>query len=144
MNSCKWGEALAHEKGQYQTYNLWTSQTNAILPTYELIVPFFNNSTPKELIRFCRGLAAVRKGQNVTSASSSYTVTKTLLKGKALTAFKKANITYVFVNMENFKKCSDDVTISVFPQKLEQRQERYMCHGLHKDRATPIKLGLDA
>eukprot|EP00957_Ditylum_brightwellii_P163712 12464043-Ditylum_brightwellii.AAC.1 len=61
-------------------------------PIYKLSVPFFENGTPKEWIKFWRGLQAVLKGQNVMKGFPSYTVAKMLLKGDALTVFKRMEI----------------------------------------------------
>eukprot|EP00957_Ditylum_brightwellii_P074986 5698642-Ditylum_brightwellii.AAC.1 len=49
------------EKGQYHTYKLRTTPVDATLPVYELSVPFFDERTPEEWIKFRRGLAVVLK-----------------------------------------------------------------------------------
>eukprot|EP00957_Ditylum_brightwellii_P007023 531408-Ditylum_brightwellii.AAC.1 len=71
--------------GQFHAYKLHTTSADPTSPIYELSVPFFDDRTPEEWIKFLRGLAAVLKGQNVTQGPSSYAVAKTLLKGEALT-----------------------------------------------------------
>eukprot|EP00957_Ditylum_brightwellii_P086221 6561066-Ditylum_brightwellii.AAC.1 len=48
----------------YHTYKLCMTPADAMSPIYELSVPFFNNGTPKEWIKFWCGLQAVFKGQN--------------------------------------------------------------------------------
>eukprot|EP00957_Ditylum_brightwellii_P164522 12525920-Ditylum_brightwellii.AAC.1 len=80
------------EKGQYHTYKPHTTPADPTSPVYELAVPFFDKGTPEEWIKFRRGLSVALKGQNVTQGPASYTVTKTLLKGDALTVFKQAEI----------------------------------------------------
>eukprot|EP00957_Ditylum_brightwellii_P000052 3613-Ditylum_brightwellii.AAC.1 len=68
------------ERGQFHTYKLRTTPADAILPVYELSIPFFNEGIPKEWIKFWCGLIAVLKCQNVTLGPASYAVAKTLLK----------------------------------------------------------------
>eukprot|EP00957_Ditylum_brightwellii_P123417 9409712-Ditylum_brightwellii.AAC.1 len=68
------------ERGQFHTYKLHTTPTDATLPVYKLSVPFFNEETPEEWIKFQGGVAAVQKGQNVTLGPASYVVAKMLLK----------------------------------------------------------------
>eukprot|EP00957_Ditylum_brightwellii_P123851 9441265-Ditylum_brightwellii.AAC.1 len=53
---------------------------DATSPIYELSVPFFNNGTLKEWIKFWCGLRAVLMEQNVMQGPPSYAVAKTLLK----------------------------------------------------------------
>eukprot|EP00957_Ditylum_brightwellii_P159960 12176077-Ditylum_brightwellii.AAC.1 len=40
------------EHGQFHTYKLHTTPTDATSPTYELSIPFFEEGTPKEWIKF--------------------------------------------------------------------------------------------
>eukprot|EP00957_Ditylum_brightwellii_P046911 3560518-Ditylum_brightwellii.AAC.1 len=75
--------------GQYYTYKLYTTPTDATLPIYELSVPFFDEGTQEEWIKVWRKLQAVLKGQNVTQGPASYAVTKTLLKGDTLMALNR-------------------------------------------------------
>ena len=76
------------KRGQFHTYKLRTTTTDATSPIYKLSVPFFDKGTPEEWIKFQCGLTAVLKGQNVTQGPASYVVAKTLLKGGALTVLK--------------------------------------------------------
>eukprot|EP00957_Ditylum_brightwellii_P144561 11011873-Ditylum_brightwellii.AAC.1 len=96
------------EKGQYHTYKLCTTPADATSPVYELSVPFFDEGTPEEWIKFRCGLAAVLKGQNVMQGPASYTVAKTLLKGDALTVFEQAEIAQGNQTVPHFNKCLDD------------------------------------
>eukprot|EP00957_Ditylum_brightwellii_P151397 11529177-Ditylum_brightwellii.AAC.1 len=73
------------ECGQFHTYKLRTTPADATSPTYKLSIPFFEEGTPREWIKFQHGQQAVLKGQNVTQGPPSYAVAKTLLKGNALT-----------------------------------------------------------
>ena len=68
------------ERSQYHTYRLRTTPADADSPTYELAIPFFDEGTPEEWIKFRRRLKAVLKGQNVTQGPASYAVAKTLLR----------------------------------------------------------------
>eukprot|EP00957_Ditylum_brightwellii_P098819 7528101-Ditylum_brightwellii.AAC.1 len=40
------------EKRQYHTYKLRTTPADATLPVYKLFVPFFDEGTPEEWIKF--------------------------------------------------------------------------------------------
>eukprot|EP00957_Ditylum_brightwellii_P046812 3553421-Ditylum_brightwellii.AAC.1 len=40
------------ERGQFQTYKLRTTPMDATLPVYKLSVPFFDEGTPEEWIKF--------------------------------------------------------------------------------------------
>eukprot|EP00957_Ditylum_brightwellii_P101404 7727558-Ditylum_brightwellii.AAC.1 len=52
------------KRGQFHTYKLCTTPADTNSPTYELSIPFFDEESPKEWIKFRRGLQAVLKGQN--------------------------------------------------------------------------------
>eukprot|EP00957_Ditylum_brightwellii_P074887 5692003-Ditylum_brightwellii.AAC.1 len=92
------------ERGQFHTYKLRTTPADATLPVYELFVPFFNEGTSEEWIKFQSGLAAVLKGQNMTLGLASYAVAKTLLKGDALTVFEQAEIAGGTQTMPHFNE----------------------------------------
>eukprot|EP00957_Ditylum_brightwellii_P122505 9341968-Ditylum_brightwellii.AAC.2 len=51
--------------GQFHTYKLHSTPADVTSPIYKLSVPFFDEETPKEWIKFRRGLQEVLKGQNV-------------------------------------------------------------------------------
>ena len=57
----KRAKAVAPENGQYHTYKLRMSPLIVNSPTYELVVPFFDNKTSEEWVRFRCGPAAVLK-----------------------------------------------------------------------------------
>eukprot|EP00957_Ditylum_brightwellii_P019911 1502130-Ditylum_brightwellii.AAC.1 len=97
------------ERGQFHTYKLRATPADTDSPTYELFIPFFDEGTPKEWIKFWHGLQAVLKGQNVTQGPASYAVAKTLLKGDALTVFNLSETTYRNQTVPHFKLCLDDV-----------------------------------
>eukprot|EP00957_Ditylum_brightwellii_P065530 4970849-Ditylum_brightwellii.AAC.1 len=40
------------EKGQYHTYKLRTAPADPTSPVYKLVVPFFDEGTPEEWIKF--------------------------------------------------------------------------------------------
>eukprot|EP00957_Ditylum_brightwellii_P079275 6028556-Ditylum_brightwellii.AAC.1 len=46
------------KRSQYHTYRLRTTPSDTDSPTYELAIPFFEEGTPKEWIKFRRGLQA--------------------------------------------------------------------------------------
>eukprot|EP00957_Ditylum_brightwellii_P076024 5778760-Ditylum_brightwellii.AAC.1 len=49
-------QARQLERRQYHTYNLHTTPEDATSSTYKLYVPFFDNGTPEEWIKFWHGL----------------------------------------------------------------------------------------
>eukprot|EP00957_Ditylum_brightwellii_P163799 12470413-Ditylum_brightwellii.AAC.1 len=49
------------EHGQFHTYKLHTTPTDATSPTYKLSIPFFKEGIPKEWIKFWCMLQAVLK-----------------------------------------------------------------------------------
>eukprot|EP00957_Ditylum_brightwellii_P143254 10914397-Ditylum_brightwellii.AAC.1 len=55
-------QARQLEHGQYHTYKLCTTPADATSPIYKLSVPFFDDGTLEEWIKFRRGLQAVLKG----------------------------------------------------------------------------------
>eukprot|EP00957_Ditylum_brightwellii_P076777 5835474-Ditylum_brightwellii.AAC.1 len=97
------------ERGQFHTYKLRTTPTDATSPIYELSVHFFDCRTPEEWIKFRLGLAAVLKSQNVTQGPASYAVAKTLLKGDTLMVFEQLEITHRNQTVLHFELCLDDV-----------------------------------
>eukprot|EP00957_Ditylum_brightwellii_P003795 288216-Ditylum_brightwellii.AAC.1 len=52
------------KRGQFYMYKLCTTPVYVISPTYELPIPFFEEETPGEWIKFRHRLQAVLKGQN--------------------------------------------------------------------------------
>eukprot|EP00957_Ditylum_brightwellii_P129124 9849337-Ditylum_brightwellii.AAC.1 len=117
-------------KQAYNTYKLRTTPADAASPIYELPVPFFDDRTPEEWIKFQRRLQAVLKGQNVTQGSPSYAVAKTLLKGNTLTVFEQAEIDHGTQSVPHFELCLDDVAEHAFPKKARQTQKHYMRRNL--------------
>eukprot|EP00957_Ditylum_brightwellii_P130488 9954935-Ditylum_brightwellii.AAC.1 len=121
------------ECGQFHTYKLHTTPTDATSPIYELSIPFFDKGTPEEWIKFQHGLQSVLKGQNITQGPTSYAVSKTLLKSDVLTVFKQAEIARGNQAVPHFDLCLDDVAKHVFPEKAGQIQKCYMqrniCYG---------------
>eukprot|EP00957_Ditylum_brightwellii_P108935 8310219-Ditylum_brightwellii.AAC.1 len=98
-------------------YKLRTTLPDATSPTYKLSVPFFQEGTCKERIKFWHRLHTVLKDQNVTQGPPSYAVAKTLLKVDALTVFKQAEIIHRNQTAVNFGLCLDDVAKHVFAEK---------------------------
>eukprot|EP00957_Ditylum_brightwellii_P035537 2694155-Ditylum_brightwellii.AAC.1 len=60
------------KRGQFHTYKLCITPADVTSPTYELSIPFFEEGTPEEWIKFQHGLQAVVKGQNVMQGPPSY------------------------------------------------------------------------
>eukprot|EP00957_Ditylum_brightwellii_P001046 82738-Ditylum_brightwellii.AAC.1 len=52
------------KRSQYHTYRLRTTPADTNSHTYKLAIPFFDEGTPEEWIKFRRRLQAVVKGQN--------------------------------------------------------------------------------
>eukprot|EP00957_Ditylum_brightwellii_P113913 8683976-Ditylum_brightwellii.AAC.1 len=127
------------ERGQFHTYKLRTTPVDATSPVYKLYVPFFDEGTPEEWIKFRCGLAAVLKGQNVTLVPVSYAVAKALLKGDTLTVFEQAEIARGNQTMPHFNKCLDDVAEHVFPKKAGQIQKCYMQRNLQFTKDLTMK-----
>eukprot|EP00957_Ditylum_brightwellii_P039630 2997483-Ditylum_brightwellii.AAC.1 len=75
-------------------YKLRTPPADTTSPIYKISIPFFNEGTPEEWIKFWHRLQAVLKGQSIKQGSASYAVAKTLLKGNALMVFEQAEITH--------------------------------------------------
>jgi hypothetical protein len=100
---------------QYHTYKLRITPADATLPIFELSVPFFDEGTLEEWIKFQRRLQAVLKGQNVMQGPASYAVAKTLLKGNVLMVFEQAKIDHSNQTMPHFGLCLDDMADHIFP-----------------------------
>eukprot|EP00957_Ditylum_brightwellii_P030981 2347295-Ditylum_brightwellii.AAC.1 len=96
------------ERGQFHAYKLHTTPADPTSPLYELSIPFFDDGTPEEWIKFQRGLTAVLKDQNVTQGPASYVIAKTLLKGEALTVFEQAELTHGNQTVPYYELCLDD------------------------------------
>eukprot|EP00957_Ditylum_brightwellii_P065205 4945389-Ditylum_brightwellii.AAC.1 len=97
------------EHGTFHTYKLCTTPADTNSPIYELSIFFFGKGSPKEWIKFWRGLQAVLKGQNVTQGPASYAVAKTLLKGDVLTVFEQAETVHRNQTVPHYELCLDDV-----------------------------------
>ena len=127
------------KRDRFHTYKLRTTPADTDSPTYKLSIPFFDEGTPEEWIKFWHKLQAVLKGQNVTQGPASYAVAKTLLKGDALTVFKQAETTHRNQTVPHFELCLDDMAAHVFPEKAGQTQKRYMWRNIQYSRETTIK-----
>eukprot|EP00957_Ditylum_brightwellii_P169536 12903360-Ditylum_brightwellii.AAC.1 len=104
-------------------YKLRITPADATLPIYKLSVPFFDDGTLEEWIKFWHRLHAVLKGQNVTQGPPSYAVAKMLLKGNVLMVFERAEIDHGTQSVPHFDLCLDDVAEHVFPKKAGQIQK---------------------
>eukprot|EP00957_Ditylum_brightwellii_P035108 2661749-Ditylum_brightwellii.AAC.1 len=52
-------------QGYCHRYKLCTVPYNANLPTYNLAVPFYDNGTVEDWLKFCQNIQAVITGKNV-------------------------------------------------------------------------------
>eukprot|EP00957_Ditylum_brightwellii_P100347 7649420-Ditylum_brightwellii.AAC.1 len=75
-------------KGNYHMYKLCTVPYNDNLHTYDLTVPFYINGTAEKWLEICQNLQAVINRQNITDPKGIYMITKSVLRGDALTAFE--------------------------------------------------------
>ena len=132
-------EKKNYAKGEYITLNLRTvpnhegsAMHDLIVATHDLIVLYFSTGTQEEWLRWKRDLGRVLQGQNVTTDSGKYNMTRRLLKGDALAAFNVAATTHGNDTNENFLHCMDDMTAHIFPTRALQMQKRFMRRFLCK------------
>eukprot|EP00957_Ditylum_brightwellii_P123537 9419325-Ditylum_brightwellii.AAC.1 len=118
------------KQGQYHMYKPCTTPADATSSINKLSVLFFNDGTPKEWIKFWRGLQTVLKGQNIMQRPPSYAVAKTFLKGNVLTVFEQVEIDHGTQSVLHFELCLDDEAEHVFLKKAWQTQKRYMWRNL--------------
>eukprot|EP00957_Ditylum_brightwellii_P190198 14477884-Ditylum_brightwellii.AAC.1 len=102
-------------KGNYHTYKLYTVPYNTNLPTYDLAVPFYDNGTVEEWLKFCQNLQAVITRQNITDPQSVYTITKSMLRGDALMTFKNTEGVNRPQTKLAYKEIMEDVHMHMFP-----------------------------
>eukprot|EP00957_Ditylum_brightwellii_P034244 2596828-Ditylum_brightwellii.AAC.1 len=102
-------QARQLKRGQYHTYKLCTTPANATSPIYKLSVPFFDNRTPKEWIKFQHRLHAVLKGQNNTQGPPKLRSCQDTSQGQCINSLQ---------------------TEHMFPEKAGQTQKHYMCRNL--------------
>ena len=119
-------------------YKLRTSPKSADSSVYNLTVPLFDSGPEEQWIRFLKKVEAVLRGQNVTSEPAKYAVTKTLLKGDALTVFEAAETSYGKVTIFYLEKCSDNVTMHVLPEKAVHTQKCYIRRNLHLKKGQAV------
>eukprot|EP00957_Ditylum_brightwellii_P122951 9374755-Ditylum_brightwellii.AAC.1 len=75
-------------KGNYHAHKLRTVPYNTNSPMYDLAIPLFNTGSVEEWLKFWKNLQAVITGQNITHLQGMYEITKSMLHGDTLTAFK--------------------------------------------------------
>eukprot|EP00957_Ditylum_brightwellii_P172641 13142200-Ditylum_brightwellii.AAC.1 len=75
-------------KGKYYTYKLYTISYSTNSLKYDLEVPFYDNRSVEEWLKFWQNLQAIINRQNITDTHSMYAITKIMLQGDMLTAFK--------------------------------------------------------
>eukprot|EP00957_Ditylum_brightwellii_P102414 7806321-Ditylum_brightwellii.AAC.2 len=77
-------------KGDYHVYKLHMVPYNTNLPTYNLAFPLFNIGSVEEWLMFQQSLQAVITRQNIADHQGMYAITKNMLHGDTLAAFKNA------------------------------------------------------
>eukprot|EP00957_Ditylum_brightwellii_P176946 13478424-Ditylum_brightwellii.AAC.1 len=114
-------------QGDYHTYKLRTVPYNANLPMYNLAVPFYNNGSVEEWLKFHKNLQAIITGQNITYPQGMYTITKSMLHGDALTAFENAKGVNGPQSKPTYKKAMEDLFKFMFLLQAYVTQTRCMC-----------------
>eukprot|EP00957_Ditylum_brightwellii_P148503 11307098-Ditylum_brightwellii.AAC.1 len=102
-------------KGDYHTYKLCTVPFNANSPTYNLAVLFYDTGSVEEWLKFWQNLQAIITGQNITDAQGMYAITKSMLRGDALTVFKNANGVNKSQTEPNYQRTTKDAHMHMFP-----------------------------
>eukprot|EP00957_Ditylum_brightwellii_P139752 10649844-Ditylum_brightwellii.AAC.1 len=102
-------------KGEYYICKLHTMPYNSNLPAYNLAVPFFGTRTVEEWLKFLQNLQLVIAGQNITDVQGTCTITKSLLQGDTLPAFKDAEGNNRLQTKPNYEKTTKDVHLHMFP-----------------------------
>eukprot|EP00957_Ditylum_brightwellii_P145759 11099339-Ditylum_brightwellii.AAC.1 len=119
-------------KGNFHMYKLCMVLYNAISPTYNLLIPFFNTGSVEEWLKFWQNLQAVITRQNITDPQGMYASIKSMLCGDALTAFKNAEGVNRPQSELTYKKTMEDIHTHMFPLQAYIMQTRYMCRILMK------------
>jgi len=122
------------EKGTYLTIKLRSDPSNKDSVTHDFAVPFFSSGGPEEWILFRKNLKRVFTGQALTSGPAQYQMTRSLLEGDALSHFETAAAAQTSETVDSLKKCLNDLTSYVFPERAEQQQKRWMRRQLFKPR----------
>ena len=107
-------EARTLKKSEYLKMDLKSNPGKVMSETYSINVPYFSHGLPYEWILFLKTFEKVVKGQNLTSASSKFTMMRMLLQGEALHIFE-SNATGLVEMQANFTICMNAVTKHVFP-----------------------------
>ena len=72
------------------TFKLCLVPDKADSPTFELTVPFFCTGTIEEWILVSQKIQKVLVGLNVTNGPTKFSITRSLLRGRATTTFTQA------------------------------------------------------
>eukprot|EP00957_Ditylum_brightwellii_P022128 1669621-Ditylum_brightwellii.AAC.1 len=119
-------------KGNHHMYKLRMVPYNVNFPTYNLAVPFYNTGPVEEWLKFHQNLQAVITRQNITDFQGMCTITKSMLRGGALTTFKNAEGLNRPQSEPTYKKTMADVHTYMFPLQVYVTQTRYICWTLMK------------
>eukprot|EP00957_Ditylum_brightwellii_P087165 6634114-Ditylum_brightwellii.AAC.1 len=82
---------------------------------HDLVVPFFNTASVEEWLKFWQNLQAIITRENITNHQGMYAITKSMLRGGTLTAFKNANGVNKPQSEPAYKKTMVDVHTHMFP-----------------------------
>mgnify|MGYP001048519339 CR=1 FL=1 len=118
-------------KDEYMTFKLRTVPDKSDSPTFELTVPFFSTGTVEEWILVKQKITKVLAGLNATTGPTKYSITRSLLRGRAATTFTQAAQGKTETN-ENYKDVLNTVSRSIFPPRAAQTQRRYMRRYIRK------------
>eukprot|EP00957_Ditylum_brightwellii_P210364 15364883-Ditylum_brightwellii.AAC.1 len=119
-------------KGNYHMYKLCTVPYNANLPTYNLVVPFYNNGPMEEWLKFCQNLQAAITRQNITDPQGMCVITNSMLCRDVLTAFENAKGVNRSQSKLAYKKTMEEVHTHMFLLQAYVTQTRYMRWTLMK------------
>ena len=136
------------EKDDYVSLKLKTVPRSSTSAEYSLNVPYFRSGTPEEWLKFLTNMERVFIGQNLSTGPHKFSMARRLLIGESLSHFEKKAESFVEVveqvenchkSIENFEKCLQAVTMTVFPQKALMTQKRYMRRIMRKPRAMKTR-----
>ena len=138
-------EAKELEKDDYVSLKLKTVPRSSTSAEYSLNVPYFRSGTPEEWLKFMTNMERVFIGQNLSTGAHKFSMARRLLVGESLSHFEKKAESFVTVQgegenqvetcnetQENFDKCIQAVTMTVFPKKSLMTQKRYMRRIMRK------------
>eukprot|EP00957_Ditylum_brightwellii_P091821 6991236-Ditylum_brightwellii.AAC.1 len=125
-------QACKLTKDNYLMYKLCMVPYNTNLPMYDLAVPFYDNRSVEEWLKFCQHLQAVITRQNIMDPQGMYAITKSMLCGDTLTAFENVEGVNGPQSKPAYKLFLEGVHMHMFLLQAYVIQTRYMCWTLMK------------